>query len=65
MSLGAVAVKIAVLLYEVETVAIAVKSLQVAMRELVQSNQTDAHAKNSCSKPRSQTMEKIMEIRLK
>jgi len=65
VSLDAVAVKAAALSYVVECMAIAVKSLQVAMRELVQSDQTDAHAKKSCSKYWSQTIERIMAIRLK
>jgi len=58
-------VKAAALPYVVESVAIAVKSLQVAMRVLVQSDQTDAHAKKPYSKPLSQTIEIIVEIRLK
>ena len=65
MSLDAVAVKAAALSCVVECMAIAVKSLQVAIRELVQSDQADAHAKKSCSRYQSQTVEEIMGIRLK
>jgi len=66
VSVDAVAVKATVLSYVVESVAITVKSLQVAMKEVVQGDQTDTcETREFDSKPHTQTVERIMETRLK